>query len=91
MAGYVLDRSGKRHIVVMLVNHPNAPQADAAQAMKDPDVQAVDLSHDFCKADTCYSVIGGVIAYFNDTHITATFCRTLAPDIERAAQKLLDG
>jgi serine-type D-Ala-D-Ala carboxypeptidase/endopeptidase (penicillin-binding protein 4) len=31
MAGYVLDRSGRRHIVVMLVNHPNAPQADAAQ------------------------------------------------------------
>ena len=31
MAGYVLDRSGKRHVVVMLINHNNAPQADAAQ------------------------------------------------------------
>jgi D-alanyl-D-alanine carboxypeptidase/D-alanyl-D-alanine-endopeptidase (penicillin-binding protein 4) len=31
MAGYVLDRTGRRHVVVMLVNHPNAPQADAAQ------------------------------------------------------------
>jgi serine-type D-Ala-D-Ala carboxypeptidase/endopeptidase (penicillin-binding protein 4) len=31
MAGYVLDRSGRRHVVVMLVNHGNAPQADAAQ------------------------------------------------------------
>jgi D-alanyl-D-alanine carboxypeptidase/D-alanyl-D-alanine-endopeptidase (penicillin-binding protein 4) len=31
MAGYVLDRSGRRHVVVMLINHPNAPQADAAQ------------------------------------------------------------
>ena len=31
MAGYVLDRSGRRYIVVMMVNHPNAPQADAAQ------------------------------------------------------------
>lgn len=31
MAGYVLDRSGKRYVVVMLVNHSNAPQADAAQ------------------------------------------------------------
>jgi D-alanyl-D-alanine carboxypeptidase/D-alanyl-D-alanine-endopeptidase (penicillin-binding protein 4) len=31
MAGYVLDHSGKRHVVVMLINHPNAPQADAAQ------------------------------------------------------------
>jgi D-alanyl-D-alanine carboxypeptidase/D-alanyl-D-alanine-endopeptidase (penicillin-binding protein 4) len=31
MAGYVLDRSGRRHAVVMLVNHPNA--ADAQPAM----------------------------------------------------------
>jgi D-alanyl-D-alanine carboxypeptidase/D-alanyl-D-alanine-endopeptidase (penicillin-binding protein 4) len=31
MAGYVLDRSGRRHVVVMLMNHNNAPQADAAQ------------------------------------------------------------
>jgi D-alanyl-D-alanine carboxypeptidase/D-alanyl-D-alanine-endopeptidase (penicillin-binding protein 4) len=30
MAGYVLDRSGRRVIVVMLVNHPNAPQAQGA-------------------------------------------------------------
>ena len=29
-AGYVLDRRGRRHAVVMMVNHPNAPQADAA-------------------------------------------------------------
>ena len=31
MAGYVLDRAGRRHVVVMLINHPAAPQADAAQ------------------------------------------------------------
>ncbi|HUR89523.1 MAG TPA: D-alanyl-D-alanine carboxypeptidase/D-alanyl-D-alanine-endopeptidase [Ramlibacter sp.] len=30
MAGYVLDRSGKRHAVVMIANHPNAPQAEPA-------------------------------------------------------------
>jgi D-alanyl-D-alanine carboxypeptidase/D-alanyl-D-alanine-endopeptidase (penicillin-binding protein 4) len=30
MAGYVLDRRGHRYSVVMIVNHPNAPQADAA-------------------------------------------------------------
>jgi serine-type D-Ala-D-Ala carboxypeptidase/endopeptidase (penicillin-binding protein 4) len=30
IAGYVLDRGGRRHVVVMIVNHPNAPQADAA-------------------------------------------------------------
>ena len=31
IAGYVLDRSGRRHAVTMIVNHPNAPQAQAAQ------------------------------------------------------------
>ncbi len=30
MAGYVLDRSGRRYAVVMLVNHPNAHQAQEA-------------------------------------------------------------
>ena len=30
MAGYVLDRGGRRHAVVMIVNHPRAPEADAA-------------------------------------------------------------
>jgi D-alanyl-D-alanine carboxypeptidase/D-alanyl-D-alanine-endopeptidase (penicillin-binding protein 4) len=31
IAGYVLDRYGKRYVVVMLVNHPRAPEAQAAQ------------------------------------------------------------
>lgn len=31
MAGYLLDRSGRRHVVVMLVNHPHA--ADSQPAM----------------------------------------------------------
>jgi D-alanyl-D-alanine carboxypeptidase/D-alanyl-D-alanine-endopeptidase (penicillin-binding protein 4) len=30
IAGYVLDRQGRRQAVVMIVNHPNAPQTDAA-------------------------------------------------------------
>jgi D-alanyl-D-alanine carboxypeptidase/D-alanyl-D-alanine-endopeptidase (penicillin-binding protein 4) len=30
IAGYVLDRHGRRHVVVMIVNHPKAPEADAA-------------------------------------------------------------
>lgn len=31
IAGYVLDANGRRSIVVMLINHPNAPLAQAAQ------------------------------------------------------------
>jgi len=30
VAGYVFDRSGRRHVVVMLVNHPNAGQSAPA-------------------------------------------------------------
>lgn len=30
MAGYVLDRKGHRRVMVMLMNHPNAPDAEAA-------------------------------------------------------------
>jgi D-alanyl-D-alanine carboxypeptidase/D-alanyl-D-alanine-endopeptidase (penicillin-binding protein 4) len=30
MAGYVLDRGARRHAVVMIANHANAPQAEAA-------------------------------------------------------------
>ena len=30
MAGYVLDRAGRRYAVVMIANHANAPYADAA-------------------------------------------------------------
>ncbi len=31
MGGYVLDRHGRRHAVVMMVNHPQAPASQAAQ------------------------------------------------------------
>lgn len=31
IAGYVLDRDGRRHAVVMMVNHPEAPNTAAAQ------------------------------------------------------------
>ena len=30
IAGYVLDRQGRRQVVVMMVNHPRAPEADVA-------------------------------------------------------------
>ncbi len=30
IAGYVLDRNRRRHVVVMIINHPRAPEAQAA-------------------------------------------------------------
>jgi D-alanyl-D-alanine carboxypeptidase/D-alanyl-D-alanine-endopeptidase (penicillin-binding protein 4) len=43
VAGYVLDRSGKRWIVVMIVNHPNA---GAAQGALDALVEWVGARHE---------------------------------------------
>lgn len=41
-------------------------------------VTAVDLSSIFCTRETCHSVIGGLVVYFGDHHMTATFSRTIA-------------
>jgi serine-type D-Ala-D-Ala carboxypeptidase/endopeptidase (penicillin-binding protein 4) len=30
VAGYVLDKRGRRHVVVMIVNHPRAPESQEA-------------------------------------------------------------
>ena len=42
-----------------------------------------------CPADPCAAVIGGVLVYRDDHHVTATYARTLTPwlaaELERAA------
>ena len=42
-------------------------------------VTLVDLSDVFCSDDVCHSLIGGIIVYFGNHHMTATFARTIAP------------
>jgi hypothetical protein len=39
----------------------------------------VSLDRYFCGPRRCHTVIGGVVAYLDEQHITATFARTLAP------------
>ncbi|MBC7590370.1 MAG: acyltransferase [Salinibacterium sp.] len=62
------------------------PMLEAAKAT--PAGELVDLSSTFCGIETCHVVIGGLIVYFDDAHLTATFSKTLAPiigaHIERA-------
>ena len=55
------------------------PFAEAARALDAPTVQVVDLTDRICRDDTCYSVVGGVIVYFDAGHLSATFARSLAP------------
>jgi hypothetical protein len=65
------------------------PQFAAAKASADRHVKALDLTSRFCAGDICYSVLGGVIVYFDRGHMSGTFARTLAPDIAAAAEDLL--
>jgi hypothetical protein len=44
-----------------------------------PGSHLIDLSELYCDAATCPAVIGSVIVYRDDNHLTTTFARTLAP------------
>jgi len=58
------------------------PPDPAVPALHDVDsrwLDAVDLTDRICAEDVCHGVVGGVIAYFDGSHMTATFNQTLAP------------
>ena len=51
----------------------------------------VDISPNFCSADgRCHVVIGGLITYFDDNHLTLSFSRTLAPFLAERLGATLD-
>jgi peptidoglycan/LPS O-acetylase OafA/YrhL len=47
-------------------------------AKQTPGVTAVDTTPYFCDRTFCHAVIGGVVVYFDDHHLTATYAVTLA-------------
>jgi hypothetical protein len=59
----------------------------AADRLRSPRVQVVDLRNLFCDRTRCYPVIGGALVFRDVTHMTATFAATLGPyllgDVER--------
>ena len=58
---------------------PPAPEVDAVRAVQSPLVTLADLTDHICGPTTCAAVTGGVITYFDGSHLTATYARTLAP------------
>ena len=64
--------------------------ADAVLADRNPaagleggDVRVADLTPYLCPDGVCLPVIGGVVVYLDDNHLTATYARTLAPALAR--------
>lgn len=48
-----------------------------------------DLTDYFCDETTCYPVIGNVIVYRDDNHLTAEYAKTLAPALKEPLEKAL--
>jgi peptidoglycan/LPS O-acetylase OafA/YrhL len=67
----------------------DAPNLTAAAG--DPAVAVVNLNDAICPAPLCAAVIGGVLVYRDDSHLTATYVKTLAPRLELALQPLVGG
>jgi len=54
-----------------------------------PNVSFIDMSEYFCNDTTCPPAIGNVIVYVDDSHITSTYSRTLAPMLSRKLAAVL--
>ncbi|MFE6971760.1 acyltransferase family protein [Isoptericola sp. NPDC057653] len=65
------------------------PLYDAAESLDQPAVSTLDLTGFTCTKDVCPAVIGDVVVYFDASHLTATFSRTLAPYLEPAVVSAL--
>ncbi|WP_188784219.1 acyltransferase family protein [Nocardioides phosphati] len=70
---------------------PADPVTDAVAGLPDggSPVELVDLTDHICEADVCHAVTGGVVTYFDGSHLTATFAHTLAPYLDPLLVRLL--
>ncbi|MFI6405311.1 acyltransferase family protein [Streptomyces sp. NPDC050548] len=50
----------------------------------------IDTTSAFCAADVCPAVIGDRIVYFDNSHITSSYSKTLKPFLEPALKEILD-
>ncbi|MEY4349190.1 MAG: hypothetical protein RL719_487, partial [Actinomycetota bacterium] len=58
------------------------PQVEAVAKSASPLVTLVQFDDVYCDASVCPPVIGHVVVYRDDNHLTNTFTRTLAPYLE---------
>lgn len=53
-----------------------------------PGVDVLDLTTGFCLDLECPAVVGGVLMYVDESHISGTYAATMAPYLERGLQRL---
>ncbi len=67
------------------------PLAEAVKGLDDKRAAVANLSDWFCTEHRCPSVIGRTMVYFDASHMTATYSRTLAPVLEPIVRNALEG
>jgi SGNH domain-containing protein len=68
---------------------PADPAAAAAEQLGSERVRSVDLTSFFCGPSRCFPVVGGVLVYKDENHLTPLFARTLGPYLLRAVDAVL--
>ncbi|KTR76200.1 hypothetical protein NS234_12300 [Microbacterium oxydans] len=56
------------------------PLEKAYESFDDPRITFVDFTDAFCDEKICHSVIGGIPAYIDPSHLTRSFARSFAPE-----------
>ncbi len=57
---------------------PEDESESAVRAVESSRITFLDLTDHICQAEKCSAVTGGVVTYFDGSHLTATFAKTLA-------------
>ncbi len=68
---------------------PADPVVGVIEKLDDRRAELVDLTDHICGPTTCHAVNGGVITYFDASHLTATYSHTLAPYLEPSVVRML--
>ncbi|PQZ96759.1 hypothetical protein CQ017_16405 [Arthrobacter sp. MYb224] len=69
---------------------PMDPQVDAVNSLDDPNIVALSMNDKFCRDETCHGVIGGVIAFWDHSHLSQTMAAHLATPLDARLKAALD-
>ena len=64
------------------------PAVAAASLEHSKRFQSIDLSSYFCDTQSCFPVVGGVLVYLDQNHLTPAFVATVAPYLDRRFRQL---
>lgn len=69
---------------------PMDPQVKAVQYLAQPNLVQIDMNDQLCKNETCYPVVGGVMAYWDHSHVGATYVSMLSETLDHRLRRALN-